>query len=172
MAYTSLANVPRAETLIAIWKAHSVWLVSGAILLTLTVFNSAQAIASAQFAAGALAHTAPYLVLSIAIAAWAGATGADNLIARAFTGAPLLMIFFGALAGGLSPFCSCGVIPAGLGLKKDGASDGAAVGFLISTPQTGVDAILVSASHTAHDSPGGSAQPAPSIRATTGREVS
>ena len=44
------------------------------------------------------------------------------------------------------PLCSCGVIPAGIGLKKDGASDGAAVGFLISTPQTGVDSILVSAS--------------------------
>jgi uncharacterized membrane protein YraQ (UPF0718 family)/copper chaperone CopZ len=44
------------------------------------------------------------------------------------------------------PLCSCGVIPAGLGLKKDGASDGAAVGFLISTPQTGVDSVLVSAS--------------------------
>ncbi len=44
------------------------------------------------------------------------------------------------------PLCSCGVIPAGLGLKKDGASDGAAVGFVISTPQTGVDSMLVSAS--------------------------
>jgi uncharacterized membrane protein YraQ (UPF0718 family)/copper chaperone CopZ len=44
------------------------------------------------------------------------------------------------------PLCSCGVIPVGLGLKKDGASNGAAVGFLISTPQTGVDSILVSAS--------------------------
>jgi len=44
------------------------------------------------------------------------------------------------------PLCSCGVIPAGLGLKKDGASNGAAVGFLISTPQTGVDSLLVSAS--------------------------
>jgi len=44
------------------------------------------------------------------------------------------------------PLCSCGVIPAGLGLKRDGASDGASLGFLISTPQTGVDSILVSAS--------------------------
>lgn len=44
------------------------------------------------------------------------------------------------------PLCSCGVIPAGLGLKEDGASDGAAVGFLIATPQTGVDSVLVSAS--------------------------
>jgi uncharacterized protein len=43
------------------------------------------------------------------------------------------------------PLCSCGVIPAGLGLKRDGASDGAAIGFLISTPQTGVDSIMVSA---------------------------
>ena len=44
------------------------------------------------------------------------------------------------------PLCSCGVIPTGLGLKKEGASDGAAIGFLISTPQTGVDSIMVSAS--------------------------
>ena len=44
------------------------------------------------------------------------------------------------------PLCSCGVIPAGLGLKKDGASDSASIAFLISTPQTGVDSILVSAS--------------------------
>lgn len=44
------------------------------------------------------------------------------------------------------PLCSCGVIPAGIGLKKDGASSGAAIGFLISTPQTGVDSVLVSAS--------------------------
>ena len=43
------------------------------------------------------------------------------------------------------PLCSCGVIPTGIGLKKNGASDGAAVGFLISTPQTGVDSVLVSA---------------------------
>ncbi len=44
------------------------------------------------------------------------------------------------------PLCSCGVVPAGIGLRKDGASRGASVGFLISTPQTGVDSILVSAS--------------------------
>ena len=44
------------------------------------------------------------------------------------------------------PLCSCGVIPAGLGLKKDGASNGAAIGFITATPQTGVDSILVSAS--------------------------
>ena len=44
------------------------------------------------------------------------------------------------------PLCSCGVIPTGLGLKRDGASSGSAVAFLISTPQTGIDSVLVSAS--------------------------
>jgi uncharacterized membrane protein YraQ (UPF0718 family)/copper chaperone CopZ len=44
------------------------------------------------------------------------------------------------------PLCSCGVIPTGLGLHRDGASQGATVGFLTATPQTGVDSVLVSAS--------------------------
>lgn len=43
------------------------------------------------------------------------------------------------------PLCSCGVVPAAIGLRKDGASDASAVGFLVSTPQTGVDSIVVSA---------------------------
>lgn len=53
---------------------------------------------------------------------------------------------FKAVALGIPmPLCSCGVIPTTLGLRRDGASPGAAMGFLISTPQTGVDSILVSA---------------------------
>ena len=43
------------------------------------------------------------------------------------------------------PLCSCGVIPAGIGLKRQGASDGASVGFLVATPQTGVDSVMVAA---------------------------
>ncbi len=50
-----------------------------------------------------------------------------------------------SLLGVPMPLCSCGVIPAAIGLKKDGASNGAATGFLVSTPQTGVDSITVSA---------------------------
>jgi hypothetical protein len=41
------------------------------------------------------------------------------------------------------PLCSCGVLPAGISLYKNGASKGASVSFLTSTPQTGVDSILV-----------------------------
>lgn len=48
-----------------------------------------------------------------------------------------------ALIGVPLPLCSCGVLPAALGLRKDGASKGAVTSFLISTPQTGVDSIAV-----------------------------
>ncbi|MBU4485488.1 MAG: permease, partial [Candidatus Delongbacteria bacterium] len=41
------------------------------------------------------------------------------------------------------PLCSCGVIPTAVYMAKNGASKGAVVSFLISTPQTGLDSILV-----------------------------
>jgi len=50
-----------------------------------------------------------------------------------------------ALIGVPMPLCSCGVIPTGLGLYNDGASKGATTSFLISTPQTGIDSVFVSA---------------------------
>lgn len=43
------------------------------------------------------------------------------------------------------PLCSCGVIPTAMSLRRDGASPGATTAFLVSTPQTGVDSILVTA---------------------------
>jgi uncharacterized membrane protein YraQ (UPF0718 family)/copper chaperone CopZ len=43
------------------------------------------------------------------------------------------------------PLCSCSVIPLAISLREERASRGATVGFLISTPQTGVDSVLVSA---------------------------
>lgn len=42
------------------------------------------------------------------------------------------------------PLCSCGVLPAAMALRKNGASKGATVSFLISTPETGVDSIAIS----------------------------
>jgi uncharacterized protein len=41
------------------------------------------------------------------------------------------------------PLCSCGVIPVAMSLRKHGASRGSTISFLLSTPQTGVDSILV-----------------------------
>ena len=117
-----------------LWKNHRVWLASAAILTLVALVSPIQAVDSAQFTAAALWHTAPYLLLSIAIAAWAGATGADNLIAKAFTGSPLLMIGLAALAGGLSPFCSCGVIPLIAALLSMGVPLAAVMAFWLASP--------------------------------------
>lgn len=111
-----------------------VWVTSALILAALAVVDPPQAMQSAAFAGGAMLSTAPYLALSIAIAAWANATGADNLIAKAFTGAPLVMIGLGALAGGLSPFCSCGVIPLIAALLTIGVPLPAVMAFWLAPP--------------------------------------
>ncbi|HIM53364.1 MAG TPA: hypothetical protein EYI88_02130 [Candidatus Marinimicrobia bacterium] len=59
-----------------------------------------------------------------------GKPGALSVIKAAIFGVPM-------------PLCSCGVIPVAASLYKRGASKGATLSFLISTPQTGVDSILI-----------------------------
>ncbi len=86
----------------------------------------------------------PWLLLGAVVAAALHIFIPQNFIQRELQGPA--GIFKAVLLGVPLPLCSCGVIPAGLGLQRDGASRGATVGFLISTPQTGVDSILVSAS--------------------------
>ena len=49
----------------------------------------------------------------------------------------------GAAIGAPLPLCSCGVLPTALALRRQGATPGATVSFLISTPETGVDSISV-----------------------------
>ncbi len=41
------------------------------------------------------------------------------------------------------PLCSCGVIPVAASLRSHGASKAATTAFLLSTPQTGVDSIMI-----------------------------
>lgn len=90
-----------------------------------------------------LAELAPWLLVGALLAALLHVLLPRNLIRRQLSG------YSGAIKavalGVPLPLCSCGVIPAGIGLKRTGASNGSAMGFLISTPQTGVDSILVSA---------------------------
>lgn len=52
-------------------------------------------------------------------------------------------VFLSALAGIPLPLCSCGVVPAAAGLRKQGANKGATLAFLISTPETGADSIPI-----------------------------
>ena len=117
-----------------VWKHQRVWLASAIILVVVAFTSPQQAAESVIFTASALWRTAPFLLLSIGVAAWAGATGADNLIARAFTGSPLLMIGLAALAGGLSPFCSCGVIPLIAALLSMGVPLSAVMAFWLASP--------------------------------------
>lgn len=60
-----------------------------------------------------------------------GGHGVKTVVKAAMLGAPL-------------PLCSCGVIPAAVGLRRSGASKAATTSFLVSTPETGVDSIAVS----------------------------
>jgi uncharacterized membrane protein YraQ (UPF0718 family) len=100
-----------ASTFGHVWRKERPWLAIVLVFAALAILDPAQLGPSVAKVANALAGVAPFLAASILIAAWAGAAGADNLIAKAFTGAPAMMIVTAALAGGLSPFCSCGVIP-------------------------------------------------------------
>jgi uncharacterized membrane protein YraQ (UPF0718 family) len=117
-----------------LWEKEQVWLVSAAILLALLILSPAQGAESAAFVGRNLVEVAPFLVLSIGLAAYAGATGADALIARAFTGSPAVMILLAAIAGGLSPFCSCGVIPLIAALLAMGVPLSAVMAFWLASP--------------------------------------
>ena len=116
------------------WQDHRVWLASALILAAVAFANPAQGLESLSFTGRALVETAPYLILSIGLAAYAGATGADNLIAKAFIGSPVLMIAFAAALGGLSPFCSCGVIPLIAALLAMGVPLAAVMAFWLASP--------------------------------------
>lgn len=90
-----------------------------------------------------LTELSPWLLFGAALAGALHVLVPASLV-RAQLHGPLGVVK-SVLIGVPLPLCSCGVIPAGLGLKKDGASSGAAMGFLVATPQTGVDSVLVSA---------------------------
>ncbi|HCH62260.1 MAG: hypothetical protein CL927_05940 [Deltaproteobacteria bacterium] len=90
------------------------------------------------------AELAPWLFLGAAVSGLIHVALPPGFIHRQLSGRSGVLK---AVALGVPmPLCSCGVIPTGIGLKQDGASHGASVGFITATPQTGLDSILVSAS--------------------------
>jgi len=115
-------------------RVDRTWLVVAGILAGLVLFAPSQATDSVRFTVRNLADIAPYLLVSVGFAALAAATGADGLIARAFTGSPLLMVLLAALAGALSPFCSCGVIPLIAALLAMGVPLSAVMAFWLASP--------------------------------------
>lgn len=89
------------------------------------------------------ADMAPYLLLGFLFAGLLKVFLPQNLMNKYLGKSSFKSVLNASLLGIPLPLCSCGVLPAGISLYKNGASKGASVSFLTSTPQTGVDSILV-----------------------------
>ena len=84
----------------------------------------------------------PWLLLGFLVAGFLHITMPREKIYRHFSGSNILSVIKASLFGVPLPLCSCGVIPVAAHLRKEGASRGSTLSFLISTPTTGVDSIL------------------------------
>ena len=92
---------------------------------------------------GLTIEMAPYLLLGFLIAGLLNGVFSKDWLQRKMGKPGWGSSIKAALLGIPLPLCSCGVIPTGVSFHKQGASKGATSSFLISTPQTGVDSILV-----------------------------
>ncbi|SEA35751.1 hypothetical protein SAMN05660420_01857 [Desulfuromusa kysingii] len=90
-----------------------------------------------------LCLSAPYMLFGFFVAGLLKAFIPDDLIARHLGKENRSSIVKAALFGVPIPLCSCGVLPAAAGIRKQGATKGATTAFLIATPETGVDSISV-----------------------------
>lgn len=90
-----------------------------------------------------LSEMSPYLLFGFLIAGVLSVWINAGMVERHLGGAGFWQVLKASLFGVPLPLCSCGVIPVSMSLYKHGASKGATVSFLLSTPQTGVDSILV-----------------------------
>lgn len=85
-----------------------------------------------------------WLILGLVIAGILQATLNSEKLGSHLAGNGIWPAVKAAVLGMPLPLCSCGVIPAAVGLRRAGASKSATTAFLISTPETGVDSISIS----------------------------
>lgn len=130
---TNLA-LTAADVTRRIGSIDKAWLAVAVIFALIAAIQPEQAPESFVFVIDQLIGIAPYLLAAIAIAAYAKASGADGLIAKVFEGRLSVMIVVAAIFGGLSPFCSCGVIPLIAALLAMGVPVPAVMAFWISSP--------------------------------------
>ncbi|MBQ9237177.1 MAG: SO_0444 family Cu/Zn efflux transporter [Prevotella sp.] len=83
----------------------------------------------------------PFLLLGFFFAGLLHAFVPGAVYSRYLSGHSFRSVFYAALLGVPLPLCSCGVLPTAMSLRRQGASKGATVSFLIATPETGVDSI-------------------------------
>ena len=85
----------------------------------------------------------PYLLFGFFMAGLLSILVSRQIVEKHLGGRGFWPVVKASLLGVPLPLCSCSVIPVTMSLRKHGASRGAAVSFLLSTPQTGVDSIFV-----------------------------
>jgi len=92
---------------------------------------------------GTLCEMAPYLLFGFLVAGLLSVFVNPETVERHLGGRGIWPVIKASLLGVPLPLCSCGVIPVAASLRRHGASRGATTAFLLSTPQTGVDSIVV-----------------------------
>jgi uncharacterized protein len=102
--------------------------------LFLAIFDAQLAQRTLGYVASELTHLAPWFILSVLFAAAAKATGGDAIVACAFVGREGWAIPIAAVVGGLTPFCSCGVIPLVAGLLGASVPLAPVMAFWIASP--------------------------------------
>ncbi|MDM8556751.1 SO_0444 family Cu/Zn efflux transporter [Desulfococcaceae bacterium HSG7] len=90
-----------------------------------------------------LVESAVYIIFGLIISGLLSTLINPQAISRHLGQRHFKSVFKAALIGIPLPLCSCGVIPAAVTLKKQGASNGATTAFMISTPESGVDSIAI-----------------------------
>lgn len=115
-------------------QISKVWWAIGAIPLGLLIFDPDQLWPSLSFAAGAFGHTAIFITFAVLSIGYLRASGAEAIVAQAFKGREIRMIFLAAVMGGVSPFCSCEVIPFIAALLAAGAPLSAVMAFWLASP--------------------------------------
>lgn len=90
-----------------------------------------------------LSHAmSPYILFGLLFAGILHELIPDSIVTKHLGNENIISVIKSTLFGIPLPVCSCGVIPLASSIKKSGASKGATLSFLISTPITGVDSIL------------------------------
>ncbi len=90
-----------------------------------------------------LVEAAPYILFGFFAAGVLKAFLPEAVIARHLGKNSFGSVLKASLFGIPLPLCSCGVIPAAVRLRKQGASKGASAAFLVSVPETGLDSIAI-----------------------------
>ena len=86
---------------------------------------------------------APYLILGFIVSGLLYMFTSKEMITKNVGTPGFMSVLKASILGVPMPLCSCGVIPVSTSMYKRGATKGATLSFLISTPQTGVDSILL-----------------------------